>query len=309
MKTETQSFYQAAVERAVARVVRSLDSALDLSSLAREAALSPFHFHRVFRGMVGETPLEMHRRLRLERAARQLVSTDDPVTTIAFDAGYETHESFTRVFRRAFGAAPSSFRNDARGDTARPRQLDLTAPCGVHFSSSYEPTSLVFLIGETTMHVDIETMAEQRVATVRHVGPYSRIGDAFARLGELAGRAGLLTPDAATGMVAIYYDDPETTPPDQLTSDAGIVVKEGITLPAGLVERRLSAGQYARTTHEGPYTRLGDTWARLMGDWLPKSGHRVGAGSSFEVYRNTPENAAPAELRTDLYVPITGANS
>jgi len=42
----------------------------------------------------------------------------------------------------------------------------------------------------------------------------------------------------------------------------------------------------------------------LTGEWLPKSGHRVGEGSSFEVYRNTPENEAPNELRTDLYLPI-----
>ena len=66
MKPATRSFYQAAVERAVHRVIRTLDGALDLASLASEAALSPFHFHRVFRGMIGETPLELHRRLRLE---------------------------------------------------------------------------------------------------------------------------------------------------------------------------------------------------------------------------------------------------
>jgi len=74
VKTETRSFYEAAVERTVRRISRMLDEALNLDSLAREAALSPFHFHRIFRGMLGETPLEMHRRLRLERAASQLLS-------------------------------------------------------------------------------------------------------------------------------------------------------------------------------------------------------------------------------------------
>src|SRR5882724_6391911 len=66
VKTETQSFYATAVERTVGRITETLDQAIDLAALARAAALSPFHFHRVFRGMVGETPLEMHRRLRLE---------------------------------------------------------------------------------------------------------------------------------------------------------------------------------------------------------------------------------------------------
>ena len=153
------------------------------------------------------------------------------------------------------------------------------------------------------MNVTIENMPERRVATVHHVGPYNRISDAFQRLGAIAGPAGLLQlPDAA--MLAIYYDDPETTPAAELQSDAGITVPNGVSLPEGLVEKRLPAGRYARATHLGPYTKLGDAWSRLMGEWLPRSGNRVGDGSSYEVYRNTPMNAAPDELRTDLYLPL-----
>jgi AraC family transcriptional regulator len=66
----------------------------------------------------------------------------------------------------------------------------------------------------------------------------------------------------------------------------------------------IPAGRYACATHEGPYTGLGDTWARLMGEWLPRSGHRIGDGVSYEIYRNTPGNAEPHELRTDIYVPL-----
>jgi len=110
VKPETRTFYEAAAVRAVERVVRSLDEALDLDALAREATLSAFHFHRVFRGLVGETPLELHRRLRMERAAERLCHSRHGVTTVAFDAGYETHEAFTRAFRQRYGVAPSAFR-------------------------------------------------------------------------------------------------------------------------------------------------------------------------------------------------------
>jgi AraC family transcriptional regulator len=97
VKTETLSFYESAVERALQHVVTHLDEALDLSHLARVAALSPFHFHRIFRGMLGETPLELHRRLRLERAALRLRSEETTVTTIALAAGYDTHEAWARL--------------------------------------------------------------------------------------------------------------------------------------------------------------------------------------------------------------------
>lgn len=307
VKSDTRTFYEAAVERAVDRITQALDEALDLAVLARGAALSPFHFHRVFRGMLGETPLEMHRRLRLERAAGQLFGSDVPVTTIAFDAGYETHEAFTRTFRQAYGMSPSAFRQSATNTElrcARPPQIELVAPSGVHFRTESTKDRIIQFVTGESMNVTIETMPELRVATVHHLGPYPRISDAFARLGAIVAPAGLLQfPEAA--MIAIYYDDPETTPPDQLHSDAGIAVPKGVALPEGLVEKRLPAGRYARMTHVGPYTQLGDAWSRFMGEWLPKSGHRVGDGSSYELYRNNPTNASPGELRTDLYLPIS----
>jgi AraC family transcriptional regulator len=85
---------------------------------------------------------------------------------------------------------------------------------------------------------------------------------------------------------------------------AGITISDGGALADGIVEKRLPAGRYARMTHVGPYTKLGDAWSRFMGEWLPKSGKRVGSGLSYEVYRNTPMNTPTEELRTDLYLPI-----
>jgi AraC family transcriptional regulator len=307
VKTETRSFYAAAVQRTVVHITRTLDEALDLTALARGAALSPFHFHRIFRGMVGETPLEMHRRLRLERAAQALLASDAGITAIAFDAGYETHEAFTRAFRQAYGRSPSAFRQgaiDPRPGCERPPQVELAAPSGVHFCG--DPTREIvihFTTEESIMNVTIETMPELRVATVPHVGPYNEISAAFQRLGALIGPAGLLgRPEAA--MLGIYYDDPETTPPEQLRSDAAFVVPADARLPEGVTEKRLPAGRYAHITHVGPYTQLGDAWSRLMGEWLPRSGHRVGEGSSYEIYRNNPGNAPPDQLRTELYLPL-----
>src|SRR5690606_37238668 len=107
MKPMTRSFYQTCVQKAVEHVMSHLDEALDLHALARIAALSPYHFHRIFRGMLGDTPLELQRRLRLERAAWQLLHEGKSVTSVAFAAGYEAHESFSRAFRTHYGCPPS----------------------------------------------------------------------------------------------------------------------------------------------------------------------------------------------------------
>lgn len=302
MKQETQSFYETAVRRAVRRIVAAVDAALDLEELARGAALSPLHFHRVFRGMVGETPLQLHRRLRLERAAWSLLHEDHPVTRIAFDAGYESHEAFTRVFRAHYGRSPSEFRawgRSSRSECARPPQVELAAPSGIHFHTRDD---LVFIRGGSSVQVEIIDRPELRVATVAHRGAYHRISEAFARLGALAGAAGLLRERPT--MLAIYHDEPETTPEAELRSEAGVVVPSDAELPDGLTETRLPAGRYARALHVGPYENLGDTWARLMGQWLPQSGHRFGEGLAYEIYYGTPADTPPDELRTELYLPL-----
>jgi AraC family transcriptional regulator len=157
--------------------------------------------------------------------------------------------------------------------------------------------------GGKTMEVEIKRMPEQRIAAVRHVGPYNQIGEAFGRLGEIAGPAGLFaTPSAA--MIALYHDDPESTPADQLRSDAGVAVARDARLPKELAEQRLPAGRYAKTVHVGSYEKLGDTWARFRGEWLPASGERLGDGPSYERYVNDPRTTPKEKLLTEIYVPI-----
>src|SRR5690606_40703126 len=67
-----------------------------------------------------------------------------------------------------------------------------------------------------------------------------------------------------------------------------------------LTEQRLGAGRYACTVHVGPYERLGETWARFMGEWLPASGYRLGEGVSYEIYVGNPMTAPNEEPRTEI---------
>lgn len=306
MKPDTRSFYERAVIRAAESVVGGLDDALDLDQLSADAGLSPFHFHRIFRGLLGETPLELHRRLRLERAAWALRETQMAVTRVAFDAGYDTHEAFTRAFHARYGYAPSAFRRlppDERDECLRQVRLTLAARSGIHFGAGDDvQITLPNFLEDMRMHAEIVERPAVRVVTVSHRGAYNRISEAFSKLGEVAGRAGLFGPGAE--MLAIYYDDPETTPEAELRSDAALSVQPSAAIPNGLGSTTIPAGRYAKALHRGPYDRLGDAWARLMGEWLPKSGYRVEEGVSFERYLNSPMNAKPEDLLTELYIPL-----
>ena len=152
------------------------------------------------------------------------------------------------------------------------------------------------------MKVDIVERPELRLASVRHVGSYMRVNEAFQRLNELVTKAGLNKPD--TKLIGIYHDDPTTTPEAKLRSDAAITIPAKTKLPPGLTEMTIPAGRYAHATHVGPYTELGQVWGNLRSEWLSKSGEKQGKGMTYEVYRNTPMNAKPHELVTDLYLPL-----
>ncbi len=152
------------------------------------------------------------------------------------------------------------------------------------------------------MKVEVVERPELYLASVRHVGSYMRLNEAFQRLNELVTAAGLSSRD--TKLIGIYHDDPSKTPENKLRSDAAITIPTKTKLPPGLTELKLPAGRYAHATHVGPYTGLGDAWGHVRNEWLPTSAEKLGKRMSYEVYRNTPMNAKPHELVTDLYLPL-----
>src|SRR6058998_1730991 len=129
MRAQTEQSYKERVLRVLVFIQQHLDETIELDDLARVAHFSPWHFHRLFRGMVGESVMEHVRRLRLERAAHRLKFGDQPVTRIAFEAGYETHEAFSRAFRAMFDHSPSEFRDSHHVMPVR------SSPSNVHFAT------------------------------------------------------------------------------------------------------------------------------------------------------------------------------
>lgn len=152
------------------------------------------------------------------------------------------------------------------------------------------------------MDVSIKQQPELRVGTVRHIGPYEKISQAFERLGAIMN--GAKRPSNAQ-LLALYYDDPQTTAAERLRSDAALSFPDGAAVPAGLIERRVPAGRYASTVHVGSYEHLGQAWANLKKEIEARGLRTRGSGSvSYELYLNDPTSAPPTELRTELFVPL-----
>ena len=110
MRISTWRFHAEKVVRVLDLIHEELDAPLELADLARHVHTTPFHFHRMFRQIVGETVQAYIRRRRLYRAANQLMETSWSILDIAIGAGYQSNEAFTRAFKRRFGLSPSCFR-------------------------------------------------------------------------------------------------------------------------------------------------------------------------------------------------------
>jgi AraC family transcriptional regulator len=293
----TQADYAQRVLRVLVHVQHHLDGALDLDALAAIACFSPFHFHRVFKGMVGESVKQHVRRLRLERAAQRLKWSDEPVVTIAFEAGYETHEAFTRAFRAAFGRSPSEFR------AASDPSLRIEAPSRVHYVAADAAMAFVPIDQEKhEMDVEIRTLAPLRVAFIRHVGPYDQVGRTWERLTDWVGGHCLFGPE--TRFLAACWDDPEVTPPDKIRYDACVSMSEPVQPSGEVGVQQLGDGRYAVALHEGPYTTLSHSYETLLAGIFARNGLEPGDPPSLEFYLNDPDSTEPEDLLTEIWMPI-----
>ncbi len=293
MKESTEKLYAERLLRVLVFIQQHLDEEMPLEELARVAHFSPYHFHRIFRGMVGESLKEHIRRLRLERAAQRLKHTNRSVLEIALEAGFQTHEAFTRAFRALLGCSPSRFRCD--------NSAALTAG-GIHYQDNADVTTLPPISGDGAMDVKIEHLDPLRVAFVRHVGPYHEVGQAWETLCTQLGKEGLIGADSR--FVGVCYDDPEVTAPEKIRYDACVTVDEEFEPQAEVGVQTLPGGAFAVVTHAGPYKRLGQTYADLFGRWLPGSGRELRSEPSLEFYLNDPESTDAEDLLTDIYAPL-----
>jgi AraC family transcriptional regulator len=299
MRSATEQAYKQRILRVLVHIQEHLDGDLPLEDLARIACFSPFHFHRVFGAMVGESVKEHVRRLRLERAAYRLEYSDRSVTEIAFDVGYETHESFTRAFQAMFGTSPSGFRKQQR-ERKRP-----DAPSGIHYLpvgrlEDFNPIER----GGPPMNVRIENITTMKVVFIRNVSPYEGEGIplAWQKLMMWAGQRGLFGPGVKC--LGISHDNPHVTPHERLRYDACLATDRPFKPEGEIGMQEIPGGEYAVVTHKGPYYRLPETYARLYGEWLPQSGREPAGTPGFEHYLNSPRDAAPEELVTEVYLPL-----
>jgi AraC family transcriptional regulator len=149
-------------------------------------------------------------------------------------------------------------------------------------------------------------LSPMRVLGVEHRGPYPSIGDGFNRLGAFVGQTKINV--SGSQWLAIFLDDPETVPAEDLRSMACVTAPEGMEAPAGVPGVSIMVipgGLYATGRHTGPYSGLPGAWKDLCGSWIPANRLKPAAGMCFEIYvKGCDEAEDPGQCITELYEPV-----
>jgi AraC family transcriptional regulator len=289
-RPQTVDEYREMINLVLTFILTHLDDSLELDDLAAVAGFSSFHFHRIFAAFTGEPCGSYIRRMRLERARRQLAETAASVTQAAVSAGFETPAAFSRAFRQHFGVPPS--------------QAALAS-----LKPGYRKMSKVKQTRSTIMEPEIRTYPDRQVITVLRRGLIDgnfneAANQSFAVLERYVKLNRL--EKHITVCLGITPDDVSSAPPQQQRYYAGFILEPGTAVtPMGEVEvRTFPAGRYAVFQHKGPYETLYLTWQAIYHDWLPASGLTLRDVDPFEVYLKDKRKVKPEDLLTEIEVAI-----
>ena len=244
------------------------------------ASFSKYHFHRVFKSITGESLGDYIRRVQLSCATIKFLS-NQKITQIALESGYETNASFSKAFKKHYGMTPREFSHNAKKTK-----------------------------GDKMLKAKFVELESVEVLYVRRTGDYMRsCGEAwevlmsFAYKKKIKEKKNLMGKEAM--MFGIGHDDPSITAADELRCDACISWDDKSVKPQGeILHKTIEGGKYAMFLHKGSYDGLKRTYEEVS-DWIVQSDEALRELPIFEKYLNRdPRRTKPENLRTEIYVPI-----
>lgn len=285
--------YLAQLKRTLDYIEENLSQKVGFRDMASQAAaMSPWHFLRVFEAVLGLSPTDYLRERRLTAAALRLVESSERILDIALDAGYESHEAFTRSFTKRFGMGPARYRERREQASLLVRKpLTLEALRQLTEGQFMEPRieeketiTLVGLSGPTSM-------ANNRIPALWQTF--------LPRLSEIEDRK----PGSGSYGVCAWVSPKELTEDVEWDELVAVETKSYPRVPEGMTSRILEGRKYAVFTHRGTLDTLGNTYDHIYKTWLPRSGLSLAEAADFEYYDDRFDPASP-DSEMEIWVPL-----
>lgn len=288
--------YLVCIQRTLDYIEENLQDQITLEELAEIACFSPFHYHRVFQTMVGESVMDYVRKRRLTHAAEQLFYTDEKVITIAIDAGFQYQESFNRAFKKHYGVSPKQYRlaKSISGPLRGKAYLNTNLFQG---GQEMEPK----LITKPAFHLigyELKTKNENG----QNNKDIPEFWQQYTRNGLSCSIPSPIQKNVELGICTDF--NPVT---GEFVYLIGMEVKEGTEAPEGMVYRSFPELEYAvfttpKSNEETFTSSIQSTWNFIFTEWFPRSGYEHYGSIEFELYDERCHGSENKEM--DIYIPV-----
>ena len=292
-----KSDYLDRVNRAIDHITANLPASLRLEDVASVACFSPFHFHRIFRSIVGETLHDFVNRVRLDRAVYLISHTDRSLTDIALSCGFSSSSDFSRKFRQRFGASPRGF--DVEELRRANREQFMNGTPGGYTMKQLPPAKP----DEFTVH--IRQLPARRVAYRRIFRPFEagRVPEATAQLVAWARERDL----HGGQWLGYMWDEPYLVPLAHCRYDMGLEIPETVVLDDGVSEIRFPPMTVAEVSIAGSVDLEVQVLEWLYTTWLPRSGYVPDHQPRFEAFDGEPYAHGDSYFELRVHFPVIGS--
>ena len=293
------------INQVIDHIELNLDQELRVHALAEVANFSPFHFHRIFSAITGETINGFIKRKRVEKAATLLLNNPEtPISDIAYYCGFNNVSVFCRNFKQHFNMSAQKFRESRNVEYSKKDQSNRKKSKSTTFHDEYVCSIESIKNGGTIMKKDVEIkeMPRMNLVYTRHTGAFHLIGQAYEKLMKWAGPRGFLN-NPEVKVVTVYHDDPNVTEIDKVRQSACITVNEKVKTEGEFGYMTVPGGKHAVGRFEISQTEFEQAWNAVF-VWLSGSGYQPRDANPYEIYHNDFKQHPENKFILDICVPV-----
>ena len=275
--------------KSIEYVEEHLYEPVTIHDIAKASSYSAYHFSRIFKSLVGDSPKEYLRKRRLTVAATRLLKEDTSILDLAIQCQFESQEAFTRAFKQLFSMTPGQYRKEQ--DPYRLIYKDQFSPHMLHHLQNSLEMAPSIITRDAMKTVGIAMRYNNEDLDLK------KLWSAFRPYKDsIPNRVG-------SDVFGIYEEYQESDEGNEFTYVCSVQVSDYSDIPQGMVQRDIASQLYARFDHKGPIASLEDTLKFIWGSWLPKSKFEYVAKPDFELYAAGFNDANPENV-LQIFIPI-----
>ena len=292
------------INRVIDYVEQNLHNDLSLTKLAEVACFSPFHFHRIFSAITGETLHEFVNRKRLEKIATAILrNKKTPIQEICLKYGFDNAVSFARAFKKFYGMSATQMRKQASGPFNQlVRQISKIGKEQISFEKYIYRIDEVRKWMKSRGILSMEWLPKQRVAYRRNQGSFEQVYATFLNLQKEADDAGLLKSSDRKWLMVIH-DNPAITDEAKMLQSACLTLQKDEADTKELNEMTIPDGRYLVGNFDLNENEFKQAWDG-MSIWVMDEGLTPGEGFYFERFHTDSLFFPDQRHAVDICIPL-----